>query len=349
LVLAADSDAAHHEPMPDRSAGTRVAIVAYPDVMSLDVTGPLEVFALAHVRVTPGYDITLVAPDPGTVRCSSGLRLVADRGIEEIDDIDGNDGGIDTLVVAGGPGTVGAIANPDLIDWIRRVGRDCRRVTSVCSGAFLLAAAGLLDGRRATTHWSVCDLLTHHFPSVDVDPDRIFVRDGPVWTSAGVTAGMDLALALVEHDHGPAVALDVARQLVLYTQRAGGQSQFSTHLTARPTDDEPIRAVLAHIADNLAADLSVPALARRAAMSPRTFARTFRAEAGTTPAAFVTAARVEAARRLLETSGIGTAQIARTCGFGTVETMHRAFRRTVHTTPGQYRRHFAAVREPVPA
>jgi transcriptional regulator GlxA family with amidase domain len=335
--------------VPDRPGGLRVAIVAYPGVMSLDVTGPLEVFALATDRANPGYDITVVAPEAGTVRCSSGLGLVADRGIDGWPRPgEGNDA-IDSLVIAGGTGTEGAVRNADLIDWIRRAARGCRRVTSVCSGAFLLAAAGLLDGRRATTHWSLCELLTHHFPSVELDRDRIFVRDGPVWTSAGVTAGMDLALALVEHDHGPAVALDVARQLVLYTQRAGGQSQFSAHLTARPTDDEPIREVLTHIAENLAADLSVPALARLAAMSPRTFARTFRAECGITPAAFVTAARVEAARQLLETTDLGTTQIARTCGFGTVETMHRAFRRTVHTTPGQYRRHFAVVREPLPA
>jgi transcriptional regulator GlxA family with amidase domain len=210
----------------------------------------------------------------------------------------------------------------------------------VCSGAFVLAAAGLLDGRRATTHWSVCDLLTRLYPTVEVDVDRIYVRDGHVWTSAGVTAGMDLALALVEDDHGGTLALAVARQLVLFAQRSGGQSQFSAHLAVDRTEREPLREVLAHIAEHPEADLSVPALARLATMSPRTFARTFRAEVGTTPAAFVQSSRVEAARRLLESTGQSTAEIARACGFGTIETMHRAFRRTVHTTPGQYRRHF---------
>jgi transcriptional regulator GlxA family with amidase domain len=211
----------------------------------------------------------------------------------------------------------------------------------VCSGAFVLAAAGLLAGRRATTHWSVCDLLARRHPDVEVDGDRIYVRDGHVWTSAGVTAGMDLALALVEDDHGGALALDVARQLVLFTQRSGGQSQFSAQLSLRRTEREPLRAVLAHVAEHLDDDLSVPALARRAAMSARTFARAFRSEVGTTPGAFVQATRIEAARRLLESTDRSTAEVARTCGFGTVETMYRAFGRTVGTTPGQYRRHFA--------
>lgn len=174
-----------------------------------------------------------------------------------------------------------------------------------------------------------------------MDGDRIFVRDGDVWTSAGVTAGMDLALALVEEDHGGAIALRAARQLVLFTQRSGGQSQFSAQLTVRRAEREPLRAVLSHIGENLDDDLAVPTLARRAAMSPRTFARTFRAEVGTTPAAFVRATRVEAARRLLEGTDAGMAAIARQCGFGTVETMHRAFSRTLDTTPGAYRRHFS--------
>jgi transcriptional regulator GlxA family with amidase domain len=241
------------------------------------------------------------------------------------------------------------MTDPDLLAWLGEAAGRSRRVTSVCSGSLILAAAGLLDGRRATSHWSTCDLLARLHPTVDVEPDRIYVRDGHVWTSAGVTAGMDLALALVEDDHGPALALDVARQLVLFTRRAGGQSQFSPQLAAVRTDNEPLRAVLRHVAEHLDDDLSVPALAARAAMSPRTFARAFRAEVGTTPAAFVQASRVEAARRLLEASALGTAEIARSCGFGTVETMHRAFRRTVHTTPGQYRRAFSAAHDPISA
>jgi transcriptional regulator GlxA family with amidase domain len=320
--------------VPDASRS--VVIVAYPDVQSLDVSGPAEVFAAASARgATPPYDLTVLSSAGRQIRATSGLRLVADATVAQ------HDGPIDTLVVAGGDGTRQAMADQALLGWLRAAAHRSRRVTSVCSGALILAAAGLLDGRRATTHWSVCDFMARLYPSVRVDEDRIFVRDGQVWTSAGVTAGMDLALALVEDDHGSALALDVARQLVLFTQRAGGQSQFSAQLTVRRAEREPLREVLAHIADHLDGDLSVPALARRATMSPRTFARAFRAEVGTTPAAFVRASRVEAARRLLEGSDAGMADIARRCGFGTVETMHRAFRRTVNTTPGAYRRHFS--------
>ena len=330
--------------MPRPLSDRHVVIVAYPGVQSLDVTGPLEVFATANAQgADPAYLTTVASPAGGVLRTSSGLAIVADRAITDVDHP------IDTLVIAGGDGTVGAVADQTLTDWVHAAAGRTRRVTSVCSGAFVLAAAGLLDGRRATTHWSVCDLMARLHPAVDVDSDRIYVRDGHVWTSAGVTAGMDLALALAEHDHGSAIALEVARQLVLFTQRSGGQSQFSAQLTVSRAEREPLREVLAHIAENLDADLSVPMLARRAAMSSRTFARTFRAEVGTTPAAFVQASRVESARRLLETTGQGTAEIARACGFGTVETMHRAFRRTVHTTPGQYRRHFSIARDPVSA
>ncbi|MGH9233802.1 MAG: GlxA family transcriptional regulator [Acidimicrobiales bacterium] len=332
--------------LPSAGAGhaRHVAIVVYEAVQSLDLTGPLEVFAAANDQgADPAYVTTVVSPAGGVLRTSSGLAVVADSSTAD------HRGPIDTLVVAGGTGTGPAVADGDLVAWVRAAAARSRRVTSVCSGAFILAAAGLLDGRRATTHWSVCDLLARVHPGVEVEPDRIYVHDGPVWTSAGVTAGMDLALALVEDDHGAATALEVARRLVLFTRRGGGQSQFSTQLAVGRTEDEPLRAVLAHIAEHLDADLTVPALAHLAAMSPRTFARTFRAEVGTTPAAFVQASRVEAARRLLETSGRSTAEIARTCGFGTVETMHRAFRRTVHTTPGRYRRHFSVAGDPVPA
>jgi transcriptional regulator GlxA family with amidase domain len=314
-----------------------VVLVGYQGVQSLDLTGPLEVFAAAsEAGASPPYAITVVSPRGGELRTSSGLTVVADRSIDE------QRGRIDTLMVAGGTGTPGAVADVDLVAWVARAGARSRRVTSVCSGAFILAAAGLLDGRRATTHWSVCDLLADLHPAVRVEADRIYVRDGHVWTSAGVTAGMDLALALVERDHGASLALEVARRLVLFTRRGGGQSQFSTQLTAARPEREPLRAVLAYVGQHLDGDLSVGALARLAAMSPRTFARTFRSEVGITPASFVQASRVEAARRLLETTGRSTADIARACGFGTVETMHRAFRRTVHTTPGSYRRHFAA-------
>ena len=315
------------------SAPTGVVILAYPGVQSLDVTGPLEVFATANrYGATPAYAPAVVSVGGGTVTTSSGLGLAT---------APAPPGAVDTLVVAGGEGTPEALADPALLAWLRTTAGTARRVTAVCSGAFLLAAAGVLDGRRATTHWSVCDLLARLHATVEVEPDRIWVRDGHVWTSAGVTAGMDLALALVEDDHGGPLALEVARQLVLFARRGGGQSQFSTQLAAQVAERPSLRTVLAHVAEHLDDDLSVPALARTAAMAPRTFARAFAAEVGTTPAAFVQAARVEAARRLLESTDRSTAEVARACGFGTVETMHRAFRRTVHTTPGQYRRHFA--------
>jgi transcriptional regulator GlxA family with amidase domain len=247
--------------------------------------------------------------------------------------------------LAGGNGTEAAALDMELIDWIRRAARRSRRVTSVCSGAFLLAQAGLLDGKRATTHWSVTDLLGDLFPDVDVDPDRIYVKDGSTYTSAGVTAGMDLALALVEEDHGAAAALEIARQLVLFVHRPGGQSQFSVQLEAQAAERHPIRDAQTFIADHLAADLSVGALAGLAHMSTRNFARCFRSELGVTPAAYVERARVEAARRLLESSDRSVAAIASECGFGTVETLHRSFRRSVHVTPGEYRRHFTTSRQ----
>jgi transcriptional regulator GlxA family with amidase domain len=311
-----------------------VIIVAFPQVQALDVVGPLEVFAMANrYGADPAYDTALVGASGQPITTSSGLTLGTD-GLPRREPID-------TLLVAGGNGTAAAMADDRLIGWLRAAAASARRVTSVCSGAFLLAQAGLLDGRRVTTHWSACDTLARLFPAVDVDADPLYVRDGNVWTSAGVTAGMDLALALVEHDHGGELALAVARQLVLFTHRPGGQSQFSAQLTVRRAEREPLREALAFVAEHPEADLSVPALARRAAMSVRTFARAFRHEVGTTPAAFVQRSRVEAARRLLETTDRTVDDIARACGFGTVETMHRAFQRTVRTTPGQYRRLFA--------
>jgi transcriptional regulator GlxA family with amidase domain len=311
-----------------------VLVVAFPDVQALDVVGPLEVFAMANRHSPdPAYATALVSAAGRPITTSSGLQLATERISTR--------GPVDTLMVAGGDGTAAAMADDRLVAWLRTAAASARRVTSVCSGAFLLAQAGLLDGRRATTHWSVCETLARLFPAVEVDADPIYVRDGHVWTSAGVTAGMDLALALVEQDHGGELALAVARQLVVFAQRPGGQSQFSAQLAVRRAEREPLREAVAFVAEHPEADLSVPALARRAAMSVRTFARAFRHEVGTTPAAFVQRSRVEAARRLLETTDRTVEDIARACGFGTVETMHRTFQRTVRTTPGQYRRLFA--------
>jgi transcriptional regulator GlxA family with amidase domain len=311
----------------------------FPDVQALDVTGPLEVFALANrlsAGRVPRYQISVLAREAGAVSTSSGLSLMAGRGIRQAT------GPVDTLLVAGGQGTRAAMRDARLVSWIRRTAPRARRVASVCSGAFLLGEAGLLDGRRATTHWAVCEALQRRYPTARVETDPIFVRDGKVSTSAGVTAGMDLALELVEEDGGRDLALAVARWLVMFLRRPGGQSQFSVQLRAQVAERRGLRDLQSWIAEHLGDELSVSALAHRAHMSPRNFARAFRREIGATPAAYVEAQRVEAARRLLETAHLSVAEVAAACGFGRVETMHRAFRRGVRVTPGQYRRHFRA-------
>jgi transcriptional regulator GlxA family with amidase domain len=307
-----------------------VVIVMFDGVQSLDVAGPAEVFAAA------GHTVHTVTTNGRPVRCTSGLTLLPDG------DLASAAGPIDTLLVAGGEGTPAALADRPLIDWVRGAAARSRRVTSVCSGSFLLAEAGLLDGRRATTHWSVCATLAELYPAVTVEGERIYVQDGDVWTSAGVTAGMDLALALVEADHGRDVALAIARRLVLFLRRPGSQAQFSAQLAAQVPERDVLKHVQAYVADSPGADLSVDALARRAGMSVRNFARSFRAEVGTTPARYVEAVRVEAARRLLEESDDGVDAVALRCGFGTAETMRRTFIRTLHVPPAEYRRRFRA-------
>ena len=308
-----------------------VVILAFPGVLGLDVVGPLEVFAMANrFGASPEYATSVVSMTGGPIAASSGLAI----GTEPAGCVTAP---VDTLMVAGGYAMRPAMEDPGLLPWLARTAGSARRVTSVCSGAVLLAAAGLLDGRRATTHWSLCETLATHFPAVEVVTDRIYVRDGNVWTSAGVTAGMDLALALVEDDHGPGIALAAARELVVFLHRPGGFPQISTQLAVRRPARDPVRDVVAFVAEHPAADLSVPALARHCAMSVRSFSRTFRRETGTTPAAFVQASRVETARRLIAASEATLDDIARSCGFGSVETMHRAFQRTLGTTPGRLR------------
>jgi transcriptional regulator GlxA family with amidase domain len=308
-----------------------VVIVTFPGGLGLDVVGPLEVFAMANrFGAQPVYATSVVSMTGGVVAASSGLHI----GTEAADHVRGP---IDTLMVAGGYSTAQAAADGDLVDWLGRAAGSARRVTSVCTGAWLLARTGLLDGRRATSHWSVCDKLAAHHPTVEVVTDQVYVRDGDVWTSAGVTAGMDLALALVEHDHGAGLAMTVAREMVMFVHRPSWSAQISAQLAARRPLPEPLREIVALIAERPGADLSVPALARHCAMSVRTFSRKFRQETGTTPAAFVEATRVEMARRLIETSDATFDEIARICGFGTVKTMRRAFQRTIGTTPGRFR------------
>ena len=329
------------------SVGTAARVVeflVYPDFQILDLTGPLEVFSQAE-RMRPGsYTLRTVALDPGAATASCGLSVAtgaagANTGTGT-NTATGTGAAVDTLVVVGGRGARAAAHDESHLAWIAEAAGRTRRIASVCSGAFLLAAAGVLDGRRATTHWGACGELAAQYPAVTVDPEPIFVRDGPVWTSAGVTAGIDLALALVEADHDGALARALARQLVVFVQRPGGQTQFSAQLAARQPEREPLRQLQSFIAEHPNADLSVPALAARAGMSERHFARVFLAQTGSSPAAHVEAVRVEAARRLLESTAEGLDRIARAAGFGTVATMHRAFRRTVRVTPGEYRARF---------
>ena len=326
-------------------APRRIVLVAFPDVQILDITGPGEVFSLADRAAGDAgeYSLQLVAPEAGEIAASNGLRLVADRTLDECR------GPIDTLIVAGGLGAQAAARDHRLTDWLRLAARRSRRVTSVCTGAFLLARAGLLDGRRATTHWNACAALARHYPSIEVEPDPIFVRDGNVYTSAGVTAGIDLALALVEEDLGREAALTVARDLVLFIRRPGGQAQFSAGLAGQAASRPGVRELQAWIADHLDDDLSVPALAERAFMSPRNFARVFAREVGVTPAAYVESLRLERARTLLETGDdLQLEEIALRCGFGTVETLRRVFGRRLGVNPNAYRSRFASATNVIP-
>ena len=326
--------------MPKRALPRQIAILAFSDVQSLDITGPLEVFAGAHTliealgRDDPGYEISILSRDGVPLHTSSGLQIIPHGSFSE------TPRPLDTLIVAGGYGSYAASKDPATLEWIASASKRARRTASVCTGAFLLAAAGLLDGRCATTHWSAAKELAKRYPRVQVDPEPIFLRDGPIWTSAGVTAGMDLALALVEEDLDRDAALAIARQLVLFLRRPGNQSQFSATLATQEPQHEPLREVRRHILENLAADLSVEALARRAHMSPRHFARMFRAETGVTPARHVESVRLEAARRALEDSGQPIADVALKCGFGTPETMRRCFLRALGVGPTEYRRRF---------
>jgi transcriptional regulator GlxA family with amidase domain len=318
-----------------------VVFVAFEDCQILDLTGPLEVFSMAS-RVeggpTPAYRIEVATLSGDPFRASCGLEVRPDCALSRVL------GPIDTLIVIGGLGTRTAFGSSALVGWIGRVARRSRRVVSVCSGTYLLAAAGLLDGKRATTHWAECARLAQLFPAVTVESDPIFVHDGSVWTSAGVTAGMDLALRLVEDDLGAETARAVARELVMFVQRPGGQAQFSTQLAAQRPSGSALQELESWLPDHLGEDLSVPALADRCAMSPRHFARAFRAELGMTPGAYVGALRVEAARRLLETTGRGIGDIAVACGFGTIETLHRCFKKALGVTPGHYRDRFSPER-----
>ena len=314
-----------------------VEVLAYPSVKLLDVTGPIQVFATANAfmaqagRAMP-YAIRIVAQGGDRVEATGGVELA-------VHPLSPTDAGLDTLVIAGGEGVAAATTDTVLIDWVRERAKRARRTASVCTGAFLLAASGMLDGRRAVTHWAFCAELARRFPTVRVEPDPIFVRDGTVWTSAGVTAGIDLALALVEEDLGRTVALAVARHLVVFLKRPGGQAQFSEFLSLQAAEDK-FGALHDWISNHLADDLSLPVLAIQAGMSERSFSRHYAESTGLTPARAVERLRVEGARHLLSETHLPVKRISQRCGFGSEETMRRSFLRLLDTTPQDYRARF---------
>ena len=317
-----------------------VAMLAYPKAQILDITGPLEVFARTsrwledHTgRRVPAYAVELVAARRGPLETSGGLRLIAARTYRELRHVD-------TLLVAGGIGYEAALTDAELLAWLRARAKVVPRIGSICTGALILARAGLLDGRSATTHWGYCDRLARNAPRTRVEPDALYVQSGRVYTSAGVTAGMDMALAMVEQDWGKATALAVARELVMFVKRPGGQSQFSHFLEAQQRDDR-FGDLELWMLEHLDADLSVEQLARRCSMSERHFARLFAARIGRPPATHVARLRIDAARRRIEEGAARLKDVARDCGFGDEQRLRRAFRRSLGVTPQDYRQRFA--------
>ena len=321
-----------------------VVMVAYPDAHVLDITGPMEV--LSGVKLfkdggVGGYELTLVAADATPIRTTSGLSLVPDMTFEQA-----RDSGlpVDVLMIAGGHGTQAALKDQRLMEFVRWADGEAERVISICTGSFILAELGLLNGRRASTHWWWCPVMAKRYPQIALDADAIYVRDGKYWTSAGVTSGMDLALALVEADWGHDMALKVARYNVMYMMRPGGQAQFSAQLVAQQVDDGPINRTLQHILANLTDELSVTQLANFACMSERSFARKFKSETGQTPATYVEQARLQDARVRLEQSDDTIDLIALKSGFGAAERMRRAFHKHLGVTVREYRERFRPVR-----
>jgi transcriptional regulator GlxA family with amidase domain len=316
-----------------------VVVVAFDGLQLLDLAGPVEVLRTAtRLGASPPYRSLVATPDGQPVRSESGVTVAGDVSLAALARSRER---IDTLVVVGGEGTRSARLDGRFLADLATAATRAPRIASVCTGAFLLADAGLLDGYEATTHWGSCDALAAGHPRVRVLPDRIYVHDRDRWTSAGVTAGIDLFLALVQADHGAALAHEAAGWLVVFVQRPGGQSQFSAQLRAQRATTTSIAELQAWLGDHLDENLGVDALAARIGMSPRTFARLFRRETGTTPAVFVEGLRVEAARRLLETTDLTVAAVASRVGMKHAETLHRAFHRRLGTTPDRYRQHFS--------
>jgi len=327
--------------MQRKSETKKIGIVVFNRCQVLDATGPAAVFGDANAQLRavgidrPGYDVQLIAPDTGPVRTNCGVALVADHALST------RSAKFDILICAGGSGVFDFVANPLNVRAVRRLADNAARIVSVCTGTFVLAESGLLDGRRAVTHWQHCQRLATQYPKIQVESDPIFIKDGNVYTSAGVTAGMDLALAIVEADHGRDVSLAVARSLVMFVKRPGTQTQFSKHLAAQTAAEGSIRNVQMWLLDNLSAQINVDQLAEIASMSPRTFNRRFKTETGMTPARYVTECRVDAARRLLEESPLPIKTVAEKSGFGDEERMRRTFRRLLGVTPDSYRHCFA--------
>lgn len=321
---------------------------AYDRVMSLDVVGPLQVFGSANDELVRtgrsiAYSVMVVADQAGPVKTSCGVQLYADHGWQELDL-----SLVDTLLIPGGDGVARFFDNAEFLKWLRTAEKTVPRLGSVCSGAMILAEAGLLDGRMATTHWSRCDQMTRDYPSIHMMGDRLHSYDPTgldgdphVFTSAGVTAGIDLALAIVEADHGRALALSVARRLVMFLKRPGGQAQFSAYLTPDGTATTRLAGLLEWLPVNLTADLSLDVLAERAGMTPRTFSRAFSRDLGMSPARYVERVRVEAARALLQDEAISISRVADLCGFKHPETLRRAFQRHLSVSPQEYAERFA--------
>lgn len=327
--------------LPIDRGGRLMLFATFPGMCLLDVSGPQTVFwtatAAMRRRRLAGYQCHTVSMSGGPVRAAEGVTLQT----RPLADFEG--ASVDTVMVPGSFAIEDMLPQSNaLADWLRRVSTTTRRMTSVCSGAFLLAEAGLLHGKRAATHWLLCDELRQRFPDIQIDRDAIFVREGSVWTSAGVSACIDLSLALVEADCGRDVAMTVARELVVFLKRPGGQSQFSQLLEAQSHDSAELEELHLWIANNLASkEMTVEALAERACMSPRNFARVYKKWTGRTPAKAVEFFRLEAARRMLEDSNYNVSQIARRCGFGDEEHMRTAFLRTLSVTPRDYRQRFS--------
>jgi transcriptional regulator GlxA family with amidase domain len=323
--------------MAKRSDKLRIGVLIYPEAEVLDITGPHEVFAMAlgfqhqYQSVKP-YDVFLISKTLKPVKMSSGMKIIPDYQFNDCPLP------IDTLIVPGGEYIEQALDDPELLNWIKKQSKKVRRLVSICTGAFFLAKLGLLDGKRVTTHWGFCPLLQKMYPKLEVISNEIFIKDGNTYTSAGITAGMDLSLALIEEDVGKEIAMSVARKLVLFYKRPGGQNQFSEFILSQ--SNSHFNVLIDWIIDNLSEDLSIERLAQQASMSPRNFTRQFKKEMGETPAKFIERLRLRQARMLLEGKASVLKSVANQCGFKSEEQMRRAFQRELCVTPQEYRTRF---------